>query len=170
MIIVDFGSNDGRYSKIAAEKSLVISIDIDPIAVNNNYKNQNNNVIPIIGDLSNPFPSIGWNNLERPSLLKRIGKNTCMALALIHHLRITFGIPLSKQFELFSEISEYLIIEFIDKNDSQIIKLLQNREDVFDDFTEDSFIKIASENFEILENSSIKDSKRKIYLMKNRNK
>ena len=37
-IIVDFGSNDGRYSKIAAEKSLVISIDIDPIAVNNNYK------------------------------------------------------------------------------------------------------------------------------------
>ena len=93
-----------------------------------------------------------------------------MALALIHHLRITFGIPLSKQFELFSEISEYLIIEFIDKNDSQIIKLLQNREDVFDDFTEDSFIKIASENFEILENSSIKDSKRKIYLMKNRNK
>jgi len=169
-IIVDFGSNDGKYSKIAAEKSLVISIDIDPIAVNNNYKNQNNNVIPIIGDLSNPSPSIGWNNLERPSLLKRIGKNTCMALALIHHLRITFGIPLSKQFELFSEISEYLIIEFIDKNDSQIIKLLQNREDVFDDFTEDSFIKIASENFEILENSSIKDSKRKIYLMKNRNK
>ena len=156
-IIVDFGSNDGKYSKIAAEKSLVISIDIDPIAVNNNYKNQNNNVIPIIGDLSNPSPSIGWNNLERPSLLKRIGKNTCMALALIHHLRITFGIPLSKQFELFSEISEYLIIEFIDKNDSQIIKLLQNREDVFDDFTEDSFIKIASENFEILENSSIKD-------------
>ena len=89
---------------------------------------------------------------------------------MIHHLRITFGIPLSKQFELFSEISEYLIIEFIDKNDSQIIKLLQNREDVFDDFTEDSFIKIASENFEILENLSIKDSKRKIYLMKNRNK
>ena len=51
-----------------------------------------------------------------------------------------------------------------------MIKLLQNREDVFDDFTEDSFIKIASENFEILENTSIKDSKRKIYLMKNRNK
>ena len=165
--------DDTNYTTEAEKNKLEIVkkfIDKDPIAVNNNYKNQNNNVIPIIGDLSNPSPSIGWNNLERPSLLKRIGKNTCMALALIHHLRITFGIPLSKQFELFSEISEYLIIEFIDKNDSQIIKLLQNREDVFDDFTEDSFIKIASENFEILENSSIKDSKRKIYLMKNRNK
>jgi len=33
--------------------------------------------------------------------LKRIEKNTCLALALIHHLRITFGIPLKKQFELF---------------------------------------------------------------------
>ena len=56
------------------------------------------------------------------------------ALALIHHLRITFGIPLKKQFELFSSIAKYLIIEFVDKEDSQIHRLLQNREDVFDDY------------------------------------
>ena len=167
--IIDFGANDGKYSKIAAEKSFVISVDKDPIAVNNNYKNQNSNMISIIGDLSNPIPSIGWNNLERPSFLERIGKSTCMALALIHHLRITFGIPLSKQFELFSKIAENLIIEFIDKKDSQIIRLLQNREDVFDDLTEENFEKIASQYFTILDNSVIRDTNRKIYLMKNKN-
>ena len=167
--IIDFGANDGKYSKIAAEKSFVISVDKDPIAVNNNYKNQNSNMISIIGDLSNPIPSIGWNNSERPSFLERIGKSTCMALALIHHLRITFGIPLSKQFELFSKIAENLIIEFIDKKDSQIIRLLQNREDVFDDLTEENFEKIASQYFTILDNSVIRDTNRKIYLMKNKN-
>ena len=167
--IIDFGANDGKYSKIAAEKSFVISVDKDPIAVNNNYKNQNPNMISIIGDLSNPIPSIGWNNLERPSFLERIGKSTSMALALIHHLRITFGIPLSKQFELFSKIAENLIIEFIDKKDSQIIRLLQNREDVFDDLTEENFEKIASQYFTILDNSVIRDTNRKIYLMKNKN-
>ena len=167
--IIDFGANDGKYSKIAAEKSFVISVDKDPIAVNNNYKNQNSNMISIIGDLSNPMPSIGWNNLERPSFLERIGNSTCMVLALIHHLRITFGIPLSKQFELFSKIAENLIIEFIDKKDSQITRLLQNREDVFDDLTEENFEKIASQYFTILDNSVIRDTNRKIYLMKNKN-
>ena len=84
-------------------------------------------------------------------------------------MRITFGIPLSKQFELFSKIAENLIIEFIDKKDSQIIRLLQNREDVFDDLTEENFEKIASQYFTILDNSVIRDTNRKIYLMKNKN-
>jgi len=166
--IIDFGANDGKFSKIAAEKAFVISVDIDPIAVNKNYNNKNSNMIPIIGDLSNPTPAIGWKNSERFSFLERIGKNTCLALALIHHLRITYGIPLSKQFELFSEVCENLIIEFVDKTDSQVIRLLQNREDIFEDYTEENFEKIASKYFTILKNERIKDSKRKIYLMKNK--
>jgi len=166
--IIDFGANDGKYSKIAAETSFVISVDIDPIAVNKNYKNKNKNMISIIGDLSNPTPAIGWNNSERSSFLERIGKNTCLALALIHHLRITYGVPLLKQFELFSKVSENLIIEFVDKNDSQVVRLLQNREDVFDDYTEENFEKIASKYFTVLKSERIKDSKRKIYLMKNK--
>ena len=74
---------------------------------------------------------------------------------------LLFGIPLSKQFELFSKIAENLIIEFIDKKDSQIIRLLQNREDVFDDLTEENFEKIASQYFTILDNSVIRDTNRK---------
>ena len=62
-----------------------------------------------------------------------------------------------------------LIIEFIDKKDSQIIRLLQNREDVFDDLTEENFEKIASQYFTILDSSVIRDTNRKIYLMKNKN-
>ena len=167
-IIVDLGANDGKFSRIASEKTFVVSIDVDPIAVNKNYNHHDVNIISIVGDLANPTPSLGWNNTERPSLLKRIEKNTCLALALIHHLRITFGIPLRKQFEFFSCIAEYLIIEFVDKNDSQIRKLLQNREDVFDDYTEDNFEAIALEYFELVDSAKIKNSDRKLYLLKNK--
>ena len=90
-------------------------------------------------EASSPSILIGFFLLTS---IGRIEKNTCLALALIHHLRITFGIPLKKQFELFSSVAKYLIIEFVDKEDSQIQRLLQNREDVFDDYT--------LENFEIL--------------------
>ena len=166
-IIIDLGANDGKFSRIASEKAFVVSIDIDPIAVNKNYNRHYVNIISLVGDLSNPSQSIGWNNSERPSLLKRIEKNTFLALALIHHLRITFGIPLLKQFEFFSSIAKYLIIEFVDKNDSQIKRLLQNREDVFEDYTEDNFESIASKYFEILDSVKIKNS-RKMYLLKNK--
>ena len=43
------------------------------------------------------------------------------------------------------------------------------KEDVFDDLTEENFEKIASQYFTILDSSVIRDTNRKIYLMKNKN-
>ena len=91
-----------------------------------------------------------------------------MALALIHHLRITHGIPLKEQFEVFSKIAKFLIIEFVPKEDSQVKRLLQNRDDVFDDYDIKTFERIAFKNFENIEYIEVKDSLRKIYLMKNK--
>ena len=71
-IVVDLGANDGKFSNIAAENSYVVSMDIDPIAVNNNYLNYNPKIIPIVANLANPSPAIGWSNNERKSLFERI--------------------------------------------------------------------------------------------------
>ena len=167
-IVIDLGANDGRFSEIAAENSYVVSMDIDPIAVNTNYLKHNPKIIPIVTNLANPSPAIGWNNNERKSLFDRIKNNTCIALALIHHLRITHGIPLENQFEVFSKIAKFLIIEFVPKEDSQVKRLLQNRDDVFDDYDIKTFERVAFKNFENIEYLEVKDSLRKIYLMKNK--
>jgi hypothetical protein len=167
-MVIDLGANDGRFSEIAAENSYVVSMDIDPIAVNNNYLKYNPKIIPIVTNLANPSPAIGWNNNERKSLFDRIKNNTCIALALIHHLRITHGIPLENQFEVFSKIAKFLIIEFVPKEDSQVKRLLQNRDDVFDDYDIKTFERVAFKNFENIEYLEVKDSLRKIYLMKNK--
>ena len=77
------------------------------------------------------------------------------------------GIEIS-QFEVFSKIAKFLIIEFVPKEDSQVKRLLQNRDDVFDDYDIKTFERIAFKNFENIEYIEVKDSLRKIYLMKNK--
>ena len=68
--------------------------------------------------------------------------------------------------EYFAQFSPYLIIEFIEKEDSQIQKMLLNREDVFDDYDMQTFEKAFAEKYSILRKDKIANTKRTLYLMK----
>jgi len=74
-----------------------------------------------------------------------------MALALNHHLTISNNLPLNKVSEFFEKICNHLIIEFIPKTDSQVKRLLLNREDIFPDYNQENFEKEFSNNFKIIE-------------------
>ena len=168
----DLGANDGIFSRLASDESVfTLSIDSDPAAVENNYlnvrKQSETKILPLLIDLTNPSPAIGWKNDERSSILERGPADTAMALALIHHLAISNNLPLGKTAELFSKICNYLIIEFVPKNDSQVQKLLASREDIFQDYDQTEFERVYAEYFTILNSDKIIDSERTIYLMKN---
>ena len=170
-IIWDLGANTGEFSQIASKYcKLVISIDSDPQAVELNYtkaKRQNNkNILPIISDITNPSPSIGWVNKERVSLFKRGSVDLILALALIHHLAISNNLSFQHLSDFFADISEFLIVEFIPKEDSNAKILLASRKDIFPDYNEKGFETKFNSNFQILEKQKINDSKRTLYLMK----
>lgn len=173
-IIWDLGANDGKYSRISASISNVISFDIDINVVNRNYtlvKNNNEaNILPLVLDLTNPSPAIGFGCMERKSLNNRSPVKCVMALALIHHISISNNVPFIQVAEWFSKLGEYLIIEFVPKNDSQVEKLLKTRDDIFDWYDEDNFEKCFSKYFEIVKKNNIQDSMRVIYLMRSVNK
>ncbi len=66
----DLGGNVGLFSRIASNRGIrTVSFDIDPVAVEENYlkcvKNGETNILPLLLDLANPSPSIGWENQER---------------------------------------------------------------------------------------------------------
>lgn len=169
----DLGANNGRFSQIASKHSgYVCAWDIDPACVENNYrslkKSKSNNIYPLLLDLASPSPSIGWANDERDSLVNRGPVDVVMALGLIHHLVIGNNLPLRKVAAFLSDISNNIIIEFVPKQDSQVVKLLRNREDIFNDYDQKSFEEIFLNVFEICESEKIDDSERTIYLMKNR--
>ena len=166
----DLGANDGLFSRIASDRGInVVSLDADPSAVENNYltciKNGTTNILPLLMDLINPSGGLGWENSERMSLFERCPVDTVFALALIHHLAISNNSPFSRIASFFSRICTNLIIEFVDKSDSQVQRLLCSREDIFHSYTPDIFKEAFTQYFRILDSENIRGTKRTLFLM-----
>ena len=149
-----------------------VAFDIDPAAVEKNYRavkhSKEKYLLPLVLDLTNPSPSIGWNNAERESIANRGPVDCVIALALIHHLAISNNIPLSHNAKFFSEICEHLIIEFVPKSDSQVQRLLLTRKDIFGNYDQVHFEQAFSEYFSIIRQDTITGSERALYLMQKR--
>jgi ribosomal protein L11 methylase PrmA len=170
-IVHDLGSNTGEFSRIAAKHAgLVVSQDIDPVAVERNYRSlfsgSSKNILPLLQDLYAPSPAIGWGNEERDSFRQRGQCDAIMALALVHHLAISNNTPLSRIAALFSELAQWLVIEFVPKSDSQVARLLQTREDVFPHYTPQGFEEAFSAYFNIVRSEAVTGSERQLYLMR----
>jgi hypothetical protein len=169
-IVWDLGANTGRFSRIAVQKGAsTISFDIDPAAVEKNYlelkENNENRLLPLLMDLANPSPGLGWANKERYSLGNRSNPDLIIALALIHHLAISNNLPLPMISQFLCNISQWLIIEFVPKTDSQVQRLLASREDIFSDYTQKDFEAAFLQHFTIHKIQDIQGSQRCIYLM-----
>jgi ribosomal protein L11 methylase PrmA len=169
-LVWDLGANNGVFSRIAgAAGAYVISFDIDPAAVEQNYRQVKNdkteNLLPLLLDLTNPSPAIGWANRERESFGARGPADLVLALALIHHLAISNNVPLAQLVDFFAEIGRWLIIEFIPKSDSQMQKLLVSRADIFPSYTREGFEAAFKEKFHIHEAVEIREAERVVYLM-----
>jgi len=167
--IIDFGANTGVFSKLFKD-SIVYSTDFDKLAVEYNYlhckKDKINNVFPLVYDIMNPSCALGFMNNERKDLLSRLDNiDMTLALALIHHLRITNNLPFNSMAEFFSNFGKNLIIEYIDKTDSKIQQMLLNRKDIFDDYEIENFEKEFSKYFKIIKKEKIETTKRTLYLM-----
>lgn len=166
----DLGANNGVFSRLAAEQDIfTVSFDIDPAAVEQNYRQVKNakeqTLLPLVLDLTNPSPAIGWHNRERDSFSDRAPAEMVFALALIHHLAISNNVPLPQLADFFAESGKWLVIEFVPKSDSQVQKLLQSREDIFDLYTREDFEEVFSAKFTIREKEQIRESERHLYLM-----
>jgi len=166
----DLGANRGLFSRIASDRGIpTISFDLDPAAVQRNYlecvEKGETNLLPLLLDLTNPSPSIGWENQERMSILERGPADTVLALALIHHLAISNNLPLDKIAGFFNRICNSLIIEFVPKSDSQVQRLLSTREDIFSDYTQQFFESTFREHFSVRSSVKIRDTERTLYLM-----
>jgi hypothetical protein len=122
-------------------------------------------MLPLIQDLTNPSPAIGWNNKERGSLADRGPVDLILALALIHHLAIANNLPFQSIADYFQGLSKNIIIEFVPKSDSQVQKLLASRLDIFNNYDVESFEKEFSRRFKIIKKIAVPDSERTLYLM-----
>jgi hypothetical protein len=169
----DMGANTGLYSRIASRRDIpTLAFDVDAGAVEGNYlhikENNEENLLPLLLDLTNPSPDIGWHNRERRSLTQRGRPDLVLALALIHHLAISNNVPMEMIAEYLTALAPWLVVEFVPKNDSQVQRLLASRQDIFPNYTSQGFETAFGSYFEIISQHLIQDSDRVLYLMKRR--
>jgi len=169
-LVWDLGGNTGVFSREAASSgAFTVSFDIDPAAVEQNYRTaktkKEKNILPLVLDLTNPSPALGWDNSERDSFGARGPADMALALAVIHHLAISNNVPLLQLANFFAARCKWLVIEFVPKSDSQVQKLLTSREDIFSHYTREDFETAFSARFVIHKSESVRDSERTLYLM-----
>jgi hypothetical protein len=169
----DLGANTGRFSRLAADAGKrVVAFDIDPAAAERHYRAlrgaDRSDVLPLVGDVANPSPAIGWAGRERRSLLERANADAILALALVHHLAIARNVPLGLVVDLFADLAPWAIVEFVPKDDPMVGRLLATRRDVFPDYGLDAFRAAATSRFDVVREERIADSPRVLFLLERR--
>jgi SAM-dependent methyltransferase len=170
--ILDLGSNTGKFSFIAAEYAeRVISLEGDKICVDKIEEQINlktlDNVFTLIGNVSEPTPSLGFLNNVTESIYKRGNSDMVLGLALVHHLHINNRLSFKQIFEIFSKLSnEYLIVEFIPINDNKVKLLIKDKIINLIDYNELNFTEALTKWYTIKESVGLRKTDRLIFLLK----
>jgi hypothetical protein len=169
----DLGANVGRFSRIASTRGIdTVAFDLDAAAVDRNYaaarREEDDRLLPLVMDLANPSPGLGWDGRERASLADRGPADVTLALALVHHLAIANNVPLPMVMRTLASLGRRAIVEWVPKDDEKVRALLASREDVFPDYTAHGFEAAAGAAFEIEAREQLPESGRVLYLLEAR--
>ena len=169
--VADLGCNTGEYSRVAlGAGASVVAVDIDSGAIDRLYRGLSGPtpLSPVVASLLNPTPAMGWGLRERRSLFDRIGSDAFLALALIHHLRITGGVPLAAIVSQLFAIAPEGVVEWVDKDDEMVKAMLSLRPDVYDDYTWPAFEAILREHGEIVAEQPTHGGRRRLCQVRRR--
>lgn len=142
--LIDMGCNTGDYSVVALESGAeyVVGFDFDQQAIDLAFSraiDQQLPFLPLFLDAANPSPNQGWMQAEREGFAGRTKADALVALAFEHHLAIARNIPLQQVIQWLVNIAPHGVIEFVPKSDSTIQRMLSLREDIFYDYSVETF-------------------------------
>ena len=169
----DLGANVGSFARLAAATGArVIAMDADPGAVARAYRafreDGETNILPLVIDLTNPTPGLGWGYLDCAPLVERGQPDVVLGLALVHHLALTYNLPLPRIVDWIAGLAPRAVLEFVPKDDPQAQRLLASREDVFAGYDVAHFEAALRERFVIEAAEPLPDSGRRLYRLRGR--
>jgi SAM-dependent methyltransferase len=154
-LVWDLGCNDGRYSRLVAEHAdYTVAIDSDETTIDNLYRSlaadNEHSILPLVVDMADPSPALGWRGLERKTLVERGRPELVLCLAFVHHLAITRNIPVRSLLEWLRSLESSVLVEFPARDDPMVRNLLEaKRPGLHGDYDRESFDRLLSEFFRI---------------------
>jgi hypothetical protein len=167
-LVWDLGCNDGHYARIAAEHAgYTVALDLDETTIDDLYRSlladNQTSILPLVGDIADPSPGLGWRGLERKPLTERGRPDLVLCLALVHHLAITRNVPLGSLFDWLRGLDSSLLIEFPAPEDPMARSLLDaKRADMHIDYGRETFERRLTEHF-VVESSVELSATRTLY-------
>jgi len=166
-VLVDLGCNDGQYSFIAlkAGAKSVVGLESDRTALDAAFVEAHRigaAFTPLHIDIANLSPPQGWRGNERASFSDRLQGDAVLALAVLHHLVIGRNIPIAEAVRFIVELAPRGVIEFVPKEDPMVRRMLRYRDDIFPNYTYETFIAILRQVAEITTETKIDGSERRL--------
>jgi hypothetical protein len=169
----DLGANDGYYSRIVAEHArYVLALDLDPSTVELLYRDLkaegNEQILPLVMNLTDPSPGLGWRGLERKPFTERGRPDLILALALLHHVSITGNVPVRQFVDWLASLGAHVVIEFMTREDPMVKRLLAAKRVEHEDYDRGFFEQVAGEAFEIERSEELPSGTRILYSLRPR--
>ncbi|MEN8196726.1 MAG: class I SAM-dependent methyltransferase, partial [Pseudomonadota bacterium] len=164
-MVWDIGCNTGEFSLTALEAGAGYAVgwDTDQNALDIAFRRAADSgaaFIPLYGDAANPAPSQGWAQAERPGWLDRGPADAVLALAVVHHLAIGRNVPLPAMVDWLVRLAPTGVVEFADKDDPQVQRMLSLRKDIFPDYGLESFLAAVKTRARVVETQTLNPSGR----------
>lgn len=168
-LVWDLGANTGRFARVAAESgAYVVAMDQDHLAVDRLHRaleaEGRTTILPLVVDLVDASPAQGWRGLERKPLALRGRPDLVLALALVHHVVIGANVPLGELVDWLAELGSDVVIEFVDREDPMVRRLLANKAEPYDDYDAAAFERALEAAFRVLRRERLGSGTRTLYL------
>jgi hypothetical protein len=170
-MVLDLGANDGRFSRVAVEAgaSLAVAVDGDHLVVDHLYRQLRSEgerrILPLVLDLADPSPAMGWRSKERPSFVDRVRPDLVLCLAVIHHLALTNTVPFDEIVAFLHDFGATLVVEMPHRDDPMASRLLgRKRTGVFDHYDQPQWEEALGRRFTVLEQTTLPSGTRTLYL------
>lgn len=126
----DLGANDGHFSLVAARTArTVVAADADELVLDRLYGRLagDGSVQPLLFDVADPSPGLGWNGRERRRLEERSRPDLVLVLAVIHHLVIGRNLPPTAVLDWLAGLGADIIFESVPPDDPLVRRMTANK-------------------------------------------
>jgi hypothetical protein len=168
-LVWDLGCNEGRHARIAAENArYVVALDGDAAVADRLYRALAGEgaatILPLVGDVTDPSPALGWRGLERMTLDARGRPELTLCLALLHHVAIGGNVPVPEFLSWLAGLKTALVIEFATRDDPRVASLLRRkRSGAHPDYDRAPFERALAERFDVERSEELTSGTRILY-------
>jgi hypothetical protein len=125
-------------------------------------------VLPLVWDLADPSPGLGWRGQERKPLQERGRPDLVLCLALVHHAALGRNIPLDQLLDWLAGPGGHVVLEFVTRQDPMVQALLWQKDEPHADYDLAPFERLLAERFEVLMREELPGGTRVLYFARSK--